>query len=210
MELCEQPDLTEKLLYVSAFVRTSGRGFKRTEELFIEVPFIGAVSYLTLVVSPFCIAFAVVWAVYRNISFAWIGQDVLLYAICQCVWCAVWMLQQIWHVLGLVVLWCELCCLWLVSRQLTIFWRKLRSTLHNSKIDEPKSMSSLCMPSFSKFMQRSNNDIFLLSLLQSGNCIDNYNSSDRVCTKSQGNDSESIKSIKITMLNLKLEAVEAR
>ncbi|THG09438.1 hypothetical protein TEA_007317 [Camellia sinensis var. sinensis] len=52
-------------------------GFKRTEELFIEVPFIGAVSYLTLVVSPFCIAFAVFWAVYRNISFAWIGQDVL-------------------------------------------------------------------------------------------------------------------------------------
>lgn len=47
-------------------------------ESFIKVPIFGAVSYLTLAVSPFCIAFAVVWAVYRNVSFAWIGQDILV------------------------------------------------------------------------------------------------------------------------------------
>lgn len=41
------------------------------------MPFFGAVSYLTLAVAPFCIAFAVVWAVYRRVSFAWIGQDIL-------------------------------------------------------------------------------------------------------------------------------------
>ncbi|CAL9197509.1 unnamed protein product, partial [Musa hybrid cultivar] len=46
-------------------------------ETFIKVPFFGAVSYLTLAVSPFCVAFAVLWAVYRRVSFAWIGQDVL-------------------------------------------------------------------------------------------------------------------------------------
>ncbi|KAF5730005.1 protease-associated domain-containing family protein [Tripterygium wilfordii] len=53
------------------------RWFKRTGESYIKVPFFGAVSYLTLAVAPFCIAFAVVWAVYRTDSYAWIGQDVL-------------------------------------------------------------------------------------------------------------------------------------
>ncbi|KAH7691731.1 Peptidase A22B signal peptide peptidase protein [Dioscorea alata] len=53
------------------------RWFKRAGESFIEVPFFGDVSYLTLTVSPFCLAFAVIWAVYRRISFALIGQDIL-------------------------------------------------------------------------------------------------------------------------------------
>ncbi|OVA14014.1 Protease-associated domain [Macleaya cordata] len=53
------------------------RWFKSAGESFIKVPFFGAVSYLTLAVSPFCIAFAVVWAVKRRVSFAWIGQDIL-------------------------------------------------------------------------------------------------------------------------------------
>ncbi|KAK8587996.1 hypothetical protein V6N13_086954 [Hibiscus sabdariffa] len=53
------------------------RCFKGFAESFIKVPFFGAVSHLTLAVCPFCITFAVVWAVYRNISFAWIGQDIL-------------------------------------------------------------------------------------------------------------------------------------
>lgn len=44
----------------------------------MKVPFLGGVSYLTLAVSPFCVVFAVVWAVYRRISFAWIGQDILV------------------------------------------------------------------------------------------------------------------------------------
>ncbi|KAL8053864.1 hypothetical protein ABFS82_05G103600 [Erythranthe guttata] len=53
------------------------RWFKQAGESFIKVPVFGAVSYLTLAVAPFCIAFAVVWAVYRDVSFAWIGQDIL-------------------------------------------------------------------------------------------------------------------------------------
>ncbi|BFG21995.1 hypothetical protein CerSpe_082690 [Prunus speciosa] len=53
------------------------RRFKHAGESYVKVPFFGAVSYLTLAVAPFCIAFAVVWAVYRRVSFAWIGQDIL-------------------------------------------------------------------------------------------------------------------------------------
>ncbi|KAJ3672223.1 hypothetical protein LUZ60_006944 [Juncus effusus] len=51
--------------------------FKNAGGSFIKVPFFGAVSHLTLAVSPFCVAFAVLWAVYRRLSFAWIGQDIL-------------------------------------------------------------------------------------------------------------------------------------
>ncbi|XVF73177.1 hypothetical protein PTKIN_Ptkin12aG0180200 [Pterospermum kingtungense] len=54
------------------------RWFQHFAESFIKVPFFGAVSHLTLAVCPFCVAFAVVWAVYRRISFAWIGQDILV------------------------------------------------------------------------------------------------------------------------------------
>ncbi|KAE8055379.1 hypothetical protein FH972_012220 [Carpinus fangiana] len=61
----------------TCLVALLSRWFKRTGESYIKVPVFGAVSYLTLAVSPLCIAFAVVWAVYRNVSFAWIGQDIL-------------------------------------------------------------------------------------------------------------------------------------
>ncbi|KAK4260596.1 hypothetical protein QN277_003689 [Acacia crassicarpa] len=53
------------------------RWFKHASESYIKVPFFGAISYLTLAISPFCIAFAVLWAVYRSVSFGWIGQDIL-------------------------------------------------------------------------------------------------------------------------------------
>ncbi|KAK6162319.1 hypothetical protein DH2020_002160 [Rehmannia glutinosa] len=53
------------------------RWFDHAAESFVKVPFLGAVSYLTLAVSPFCMAFAVLWAVFRRVSFAWIGQDIL-------------------------------------------------------------------------------------------------------------------------------------
>ncbi|XP_062146384.1 signal peptide peptidase-like 2 [Alnus glutinosa] len=61
----------------TCLVALLSRWFKRSGESYIKVPVFGAVSYLTLAVSPLCIAFAVVWAVYRNVSFAWIGQDIL-------------------------------------------------------------------------------------------------------------------------------------
>lgn len=54
------------------------RWFKRAGDSYIKVPFLGPISYLTLAVSPFCIVFAVLWAVYRERSLAWIGQDILV------------------------------------------------------------------------------------------------------------------------------------
>ncbi|XP_073312818.1 signal peptide peptidase-like 4 [Primulina huaijiensis] len=53
------------------------RWFGPAAECHVKVPFLGAVSYLTLAISPLCISFAVLWAVYRHVSFAWIGQDIL-------------------------------------------------------------------------------------------------------------------------------------
>lgn len=53
------------------------RWFKHAGESYVKLPFLGAVSHLTLAVSPFCIVLTVVWAVYRRVSFAWIGQDIL-------------------------------------------------------------------------------------------------------------------------------------
>ncbi|KAL0331275.1 UNVERIFIED_CONTAM: Signal peptide peptidase-like 2 [Sesamum angustifolium] len=61
----------------TCLVALLSRWFKRAGESFIKLPVLGAISYLTLAVAPFCIALAVVWAVYRNVSFAWIGQDIL-------------------------------------------------------------------------------------------------------------------------------------
>ncbi|KAM3698768.1 hypothetical protein ACB094_06G215000 [Castanea mollissima] len=56
---------------------TCFRWFEHAGQSFVKVPLLGAMSYLTLAISPFCIAFAVVWGVKRQLSFAWIGQDIL-------------------------------------------------------------------------------------------------------------------------------------
>ncbi|KVH95424.1 Peptidase A22B, signal peptide peptidase [Cynara cardunculus var. scolymus] len=61
----------------TCLVALLSRWFKQAAQSFIKVPFFGAVSYLTLAVLPFCIVFAVLWAVYRETKFAWIGQDIL-------------------------------------------------------------------------------------------------------------------------------------
>uniref|UniRef100_A0A0C9S6Z7 TSA: Wollemia nobilis Ref_Wollemi_Transcript_10156_2114 transcribed RNA sequence n=1 Tax=Wollemia nobilis TaxID=56998 RepID=A0A0C9S6Z7_9CONI len=61
----------------TCLVALLSRWFTRVGGLYIHIPFFGAVSALTLAVLPFCITFAVIWAVYRRISFAWIGQDIL-------------------------------------------------------------------------------------------------------------------------------------
>ncbi|GAB2232175.1 hypothetical protein Droror1_Dr00011202 [Drosera rotundifolia] len=58
-------------------ILSSFRCFQRAAESYIKVPLFGAFSYLAMAVSPFCIAFAVIWAKYRRVSFAWIGQDIL-------------------------------------------------------------------------------------------------------------------------------------
>ncbi|CAA7399055.1 unnamed protein product [Spirodela intermedia] len=61
----------------TCLVALLSRWFKHAGESFVKVPFLGAVSYLTLAVSPFCVIFAVIWAIYRRVYFAWIGQDIL-------------------------------------------------------------------------------------------------------------------------------------
>lgn len=61
----------------TCLVALLSRWFKSFGESYVKIPLLGAVSYLTLAVSPFCITFAALWGVYRDISFAWIGQDVL-------------------------------------------------------------------------------------------------------------------------------------
>ncbi|CAN6192309.1 unnamed protein product [Urochloa humidicola] len=61
----------------TCLVAVLSRWFKHAAESFVKVPFIGAVSHLTLAVCPFCIAFAVLWAVFRQAPYAWIGQDIL-------------------------------------------------------------------------------------------------------------------------------------
>ncbi|XP_057980452.1 signal peptide peptidase-like 4 isoform X2 [Malania oleifera] len=61
----------------TCLVALLSRWFEHAGASYIKVPIFGAVSYLTLAVSPFCIGFAVVWAIFRRISFAWIGQDIL-------------------------------------------------------------------------------------------------------------------------------------
>ncbi|KAL3622131.1 Signal peptide peptidase-like 4 [Castilleja foliolosa] len=53
------------------------RWFDRAADSYVKLPIVGDISYLTLAVSPFCVVFAVLWAVFRRISLAWIGQDIL-------------------------------------------------------------------------------------------------------------------------------------
>ncbi|GAA0160885.1 aspartic protease [Lithospermum erythrorhizon] len=53
------------------------RRFQHAAETYVKIPFLGAVSYLTLAISPICLAFAVAWAVERRLKYAWIGQDIL-------------------------------------------------------------------------------------------------------------------------------------
>ncbi|KAK1440865.1 hypothetical protein QVD17_06697 [Tagetes erecta] len=52
------------------------RLLKDAAKLYMKVPFLGAVLYLTLSISPFCVASIIVW-VYRCRHFAWIGHDIL-------------------------------------------------------------------------------------------------------------------------------------
>jgi hypothetical protein len=54
------------------------RWFPQAAGSFYNVPFLGGVSALSLSVAPFALTFAILWGVYRNNSFAWIGQDVLV------------------------------------------------------------------------------------------------------------------------------------
>nr|BAJ93677.1 predicted protein [Hordeum vulgare subsp. vulgare] len=43
----------------------------------VQLPFYGEVLTLSVGILPFCMVFAILWAIYRHSSFAWIGQDIL-------------------------------------------------------------------------------------------------------------------------------------
>jgi hypothetical protein len=53
------------------------RWFPREAGTYINVPVLGPLSKLGLIVAPFCITFSVLWGVFRQASFAWVGQDIL-------------------------------------------------------------------------------------------------------------------------------------
>lgn len=44
----------------------------------VNLPLFDEVSILSLVVLLFCVAFAVVWAIHRQASYSWVGQDILV------------------------------------------------------------------------------------------------------------------------------------
>ncbi len=46
---------------------------------YINVPILGSLSKLGLIVAPFCITVSVLWGVFRQASFAWVGQDILVH-----------------------------------------------------------------------------------------------------------------------------------
>ncbi|XP_044477158.1 signal peptide peptidase-like 2 [Mangifera indica] len=107
----------------TCLVALLSRWFKHAAESFIKVPFFGAISYLTLAVFPFCVTFAVIWAVYHKVSFAWIGQDILGIALIITV-------LQIVHVPNLKVATVLLSCAFLYD----IFWVFLSKKLFHESV----------------------------------------------------------------------------
>ncbi|KAH7422244.1 hypothetical protein KP509_13G098800 [Ceratopteris richardii] len=61
----------------ACLVALLSRWFTHMNETYVEIPFLGPISLLSLVISPFCITFATFWAIYRHLPFAWIAQDIL-------------------------------------------------------------------------------------------------------------------------------------
>jgi len=61
----------------TCMVALFSRWFPRAAGTYFNVPLLGAVSVLSVTVAPFCLTFAILWGVYRQLSFAWIGQDIL-------------------------------------------------------------------------------------------------------------------------------------
>ncbi|KQK07588.1 signal peptide peptidase-like 2 [Brachypodium distachyon] len=53
------------------------RVFKDCGQKSVQLPCFGEVLALSTGIVPFCTVFAILWAVYRHSSFAWIGQDIL-------------------------------------------------------------------------------------------------------------------------------------
>ncbi|PKU61747.1 Signal peptide peptidase-like 2 [Dendrobium catenatum] len=63
-----------QFIMVSLFSRM----FRGCGRITLELPLLGEVTILSIVVLPFCVAFAIVWATHQESSYAWIGQDTLV------------------------------------------------------------------------------------------------------------------------------------
>jgi len=133
------------------------RWFQRAADTYVKVPFLGPISYLTLAVSPFCIVFAVLWAVYRVHSFAWIGQDVLGIALIITV-------LQIVHVPNLKVGTVLLSCAFLYD----IFWVFVSKKLFHESVmivvsNQPISHPPFCIKILTMLKLKSPLEIFITS-----------------------------------------------
>ncbi|GJN40139.1 hypothetical protein PR202_gb29314 [Eleusine coracana subsp. coracana] len=62
----------------ACLVTLFSRIFKDCGHRTVQLPLLGEVLSLSVGILPFCVVFAVLWAVYRHASFAWIGQDILV------------------------------------------------------------------------------------------------------------------------------------
>ncbi|GJN04367.1 hypothetical protein PR202_ga21911 [Eleusine coracana subsp. coracana] len=62
----------------ACLVTVFSRIFKDCGHRTVRLPLLGEVLSLSAGILPFCVVFAVLWAVYRHASFAWIGQDILV------------------------------------------------------------------------------------------------------------------------------------
>jgi signal peptide peptidase-like protein 2B len=61
----------------TCMVSLLSRWFPQAAGTYFTVPVLGSMSALSLTVAPFALLFSILWGIYRNLSFAWIGQDVL-------------------------------------------------------------------------------------------------------------------------------------
>ncbi|KAL0368625.1 UNVERIFIED_CONTAM: Signal peptide peptidase-like 3 [Sesamum calycinum] len=85
--------------------------YKRCGQKTVDLPIIGEISILSLVVLIVCLVFAIVWAAERKSSYSWVGQDIL--GICMMI--TVLQLAQLPNIKVATVL---LCCAFLYD----IFW----------------------------------------------------------------------------------------
>lgn len=54
------------------------RLFKGCSQSTVDLPVVGEATILSLVLFPFCVAFAIFWAARQKASYAWIFQDILV------------------------------------------------------------------------------------------------------------------------------------
>ncbi|XP_042454239.1 signal peptide peptidase-like 2 [Zingiber officinale] len=61
----------------ACLVSLISRIFKGCKQMKVNIPLLGDVTILAIVLLPLCIAFSILWAVNRHSPQAWVGQDIL-------------------------------------------------------------------------------------------------------------------------------------